>query len=111
VAEQLYFIRSHKHDQHDLPGSELATWWCPDSKGYTYDLAKAGQYTEAEALNICGPFGVPIVKAKPRSRTYDSPDNIAYPIEMVSPLSILVVSKYDVENARMRELGKTGVPT
>lgn len=103
VEEKLFYIRSHKHDQHDQPGNELALWWCPNSQGYTYDLAKAGKYTEAEALSICGPFGVPITHGKgPKRGRYDDPSNIAYPVELVAGAATMTVNKFTVENLRLQ---------
>lgn len=104
MSEKLFFIRSHKHDQNNPKGNELALWWGPDSKGYTSDLAKAGKYTEAQALAICGPFGVEIEHKKRGKFTNDTPAEIAYPVEMVSQLAQLTVNKFDVENARLRAI-------
>jgi hypothetical protein len=110
---KLYYIRSHKHDQHDQVGSQMALWWCSNSNGYTYDLARAGTYTEAEALDICGPFGVRIdLPKKGRARAgCATPNNIAYPVEMVMPLAMLTANKYDIENARLGAIEREKEPT
>lgn len=106
---KMFYIRSQNHDQYMAKGNELAMWWCPKSSGYTFDLTKAGQYTKAEALSICGPFGVEC-KTTGRGRfSRTTPDNIAYPVEMVSNAAFLMVNKYDVENQRVRSMnGEAG---
>ncbi len=95
---QFYYIRSYKHDQRNVKGNELALWWCPDSQGYTYDLAKAGQYTEAKAIEICGPHNSTLVGRGASSK--EVPNNIMYPIQLVNRMAILTVNKYSVENER-----------
>jgi hypothetical protein len=102
VPKKLFYIRSHKHDQNDAKGNELALWWCPESEGYTYDLFKAGLYTKAEALAICGPFDQPIVNGKRQGD--DQPSNIAYPVDMVEPLRTHAINKHDLENARLQAM-------
>ena len=42
-APMLYLIWSHEH----------SAWWGPERCGYVRSIAKAGRYTEAEALDIC----------------------------------------------------------
>ncbi len=46
-----YLVLSAKHSPHD----GLAAWWGPHRTGYYTDLAKAGRYSLAEALDICFP--------------------------------------------------------
>lgn len=93
---KLYYIRSYKHDQHNLRGNELALWWCPNGSGYTYDLAKAGKYPEAEAKRICGPMNVTTVGRGARAR--DEANNIMYPVAMIEGLATTTVNKYEADN-------------
>lgn len=32
--------------------SGIAIWWCPEGKGYTTDLEKAGRFSSVESLQI-----------------------------------------------------------
>lgn len=45
----LYYIESLEHNHTD---GIMRCWWALQSKGYTYDLAKAQTYTKAEAEEI-----------------------------------------------------------
>ena len=45
---KLYYILNNRPSQR----SELALWWCPDCRGYTHDIDKAGVYTEEEAAGL-----------------------------------------------------------
>ncbi len=92
----LYYIRSYKHDQHNLRGNELAMWWCPNGSGYTYDLKLAGKYEEAKAREICGPMNMTTVGRGTRAK--DIANNIMYPVAMIDTLAITTVNKYDAEN-------------
>lgn len=40
--KKLFYIR----DRRQVVGN-CVSWWCPDGKGYTCDLAKAGLYKES----------------------------------------------------------------
>lgn len=44
-----FLIYSKKHSR------GIATWWRPNSQGYTYDIKQAGRYSEEEAKKICEP--------------------------------------------------------
>lgn len=44
----LFYIFAKEHSAK----REHCLWWCPGSKGYTFDLNRAGLFTEAEAKEI-----------------------------------------------------------
>jgi hypothetical protein len=102
----LFYIRSYKHDQHNLKGNELAMWWCPGGNGYTYDLAKAGKYTEAKAKEICGPMNMTTVGRGARAR--DEANNIMYPTAMIEALAMTTVNKFDADNRLRLALAEAG---
>jgi len=91
---QLFYIRSYKHDQHNVGGDERALWWCPGQSGYTHDLRNAGKYGEAEAKEICGPGNATLVGQGPLARL--ERNNLMYPVEVVEPLVALMVSRFDL---------------
>ncbi len=101
MAEQLYVIRSIKNDQHRPKGDEAATWWGPDSRGYTSDLSQAGKYTLEEAKKICDPNQEIRFEGKGKNeRQY--PEELMVPLELASELAQLNVNKYSLENALRR---------
>jgi hypothetical protein len=103
---KLFYIRSYKHDQHNLKGNELAMWWCPGGNGYTYDLAKAGKYPEDKAKEICGPMNMTTVGRGARAR--DEANNIMYPTSMIEELAMTTVNKFDADNRLRLALAGAG---
>lgn len=49
-TEIMYLIA---HIGHSTKWNEHVCWWKPDSRGYTICIDKAGEYSEAEARDIC----------------------------------------------------------
>lgn len=47
---KLFYILSKKWTARK---DETLTWWCPDQKGYTTNIDRAGIYSEEDALSIC----------------------------------------------------------
>lgn len=52
MSERLFYIQYIGDYAYDY-----MLWWAPNKSGYTYDIDKAGVYTEEEAKSICAMRG------------------------------------------------------
>lgn len=69
-TESLFLIECKEHRQ-----SDLRLWWLPNSRGYTFNVNKAGRYTAEQVKTIC----------------HDGNDDIAWPESSVIDASIAAV--------------------
>ena len=47
MSEPLFYVQ----DKRTVVGN-CALWWCPDNKGYTCDISKAGLYTAQQTMSM-----------------------------------------------------------
>ncbi len=76
LAGGRFYLLSLKHTGRD---EALFTWWGPDSRGYTWDLNRAGTYDEAEARRI--------------EQGGDTHDTVAVPVDLVLAAGWLTVER------------------
>ena len=88
--ENLYYIRSAKHDRNNTPGDDRALWWRAEQRGYTYDLNQAGRYGFDDAQAICGPHNQELVGNAWMA------NNVMVPVRVATSLSIRTVNRFDL---------------
>lgn len=84
TGEREYYILSLKWSGAPAAlNGAIGIWWCPDNKGYTYFLDRAGRYAEGRV-------------AADRSYYDDGINALAIPCEEVDPVAMRAVPDWEV---------------
>ena len=94
--EQMFYIRSLKHERGYGSRETTVIWWNPEQRGYTNDINRAGKYTLAEAESICGSRNAEWLGEGTAKRL--EPNNVMVPVNDAHSLAQLVVDRSTLES-------------
>jgi hypothetical protein len=101
LPEELFYIRSLKHERGYGSKEHTVIWWAPNQRGYTNDVKHAGRYPRKAAEEICGGRNAEWLGEGKDKRL--EPNNVMVPVDVALILGQLVVDRSALER-RMLEL-------